>query len=61
LTASKIKVRDSNEFHELAKRTIKTIRVNSCNSWRKIASKFKPVNLSKLIIKFVFVSTNYFI
>jgi len=51
MTSSKIKVRESHEFHELTriyKRTIKIIRVNTCNSWRKIASKFKTVNLSKL-------------
>jgi len=38
LTASKIKVRYIRKFNGLAKRTIKNIRVNSCNSWRKIES-----------------------
>ena len=50
MNASKIRVRYSHEFHELAKRTIEIIRVNSCNScnsWRKIESKFKTVNFSK--------------
>jgi len=43
LTVSKIKVRDSHEFHESAKRTNKIILINSCNSLTKKASKFIAV------------------
>jgi len=38
-------------LHELVKKTIIIIRVNSCNSWRKIVLKFKTVNLSILTKK----------